>query len=172
MFAEYEVLKEKFERIVKKNKTLDVLDVGTSVATKSLFFVGSGVKIYKYIRYGNMINEAKRMVEAFNAVYTFTKYGSTGIKATLSAIKAGTIAAAGVPTAGLGTLAAIIAFAAIDILLQDFFDWLDNKNVCVLLPLWWNGYPFVSGVNNGKNILLIRDMPTEEDEQDAESFND
>ena len=43
----------------------------------------------------------------------------------------------------------------IDALLDEFFEWFSNKNVCTLLPLWWENYPFVSGVKDGEKILIM-----------------
>ena len=39
---------------------------------------------------------------------------------------------------------------------DEFFEWLSNKNVCILLPLWWENYPFVTGVKDGEKILLMQ----------------
>lgn len=174
IFAEYEILKGKFENIAKRNLSIDGWDAGSTIITKTLFAWRGGGKLYKYIRSGGLISEVKRTVNVFNAAYAFAKQGK-GIKNTLSAIKTATITAAGTPTGGIGSLVAIAVWALVDILVQEIFEWLQNKNVCVLLPLWWKGYPFVSGVNNGENILLIRDMPTKENTggiEELESFNE
>ena len=48
----------------------------------------------------------------------------------------------------------------IDRLLDNIFEWFSNKNVCVLLPLWWENYPFVSGVKDGEKILLVQSNST------------
>ena len=61
---------------------------------------------------------------------------------------------------GLSTMtgpAAIIVFIigiVLDMILKTVFDFIENRNKIVLLPLWFEGRPFVSGVNGGKNILL------------------
>jgi hypothetical protein len=44
---------------------------------------------------------------------------------------------------------------AIDILLDSLFEWLENRNTVVLLPLWWEAEPFIAGVKDGEKILLI-----------------
>ena len=48
----------------------------------------------------------------------------------------------------------------IDAILSEMFEWFSNKNVCTLLPLWWEEYPFVSGVKDGEKILLIKSNST------------
>lgn len=42
----------------------------------------------------------------------------------------------------------------IESLLQEVFDWIRNRNVCVLLPLWFEGYPFISGTQGQRKLLL------------------
>lgn len=87
-----------------------------------------------------------------------------GISSLYKGIKAGVIAVAGAPTGGIGSIVAAVVFIAIDILLSSVIEWFSNKNVCVLLPLWWDGYPFVSGVNGGEKILLMDNNNTATDE--------
>jgi len=79
-------------------------------------------------------------------------------------IKLAIIAVAGVPTGGIGSVAAAMLFIAIDMILGAVIEWFSNKNVCVLLPLWWDGYPFVAGVKDGEKILLMDNNATATDE--------
>ncbi len=81
--------------------------------------------------------------------------GLKGFASIYKGIKAGVILITGVPTAGVGSIISAIVFIAIDILLGAVIEWLSNKNVCVLIPLWWEGYPFVAGVKGGEKILLV-----------------
>lgn len=135
--------------------------------------------IYNGVKYGKVtfsiakniknVVKAGKLVKTYKTAYKAVKIatkGAKGIKAIIGTIKVGSIAAAGAPTAGIGSLVALVLWTLVDILLSEFFKWLDNKNVCVLLPLWWEEYPFVSGVKDGKNILLMDSNAdaTQEDE--------
>jgi beta-N-acetylglucosaminidase len=82
-----------------------------------------------------------------------------GIKGTLAAIKAGTIAVGGM-AGGWPSLVVAAIWMVVDILLDEVFEWLSNKNVCTLLPMWWEGYPFVAGVKDGEKILLMNNNST------------
>ena len=62
-------------------------------------------------------------------------------------------------TLGASLVITVICFV-IDAILSEMFEWFSNKNVCTLLPLWWEEYPFVSGVKDGEKILLIKSNST------------
>ena len=81
-----------------------------------------------------------------------------GLKAMFTAIEAGGAAAAP-ETFGVSLVVTVIMFM-IDVLLDEFFEWFSNKNVCVLLPLWWENYPFVAGVKDGEKILIMKSNST------------
>ena len=162
IFSEYEIISEKIRKKLKGE------EVASFVATVG--FVG--LSAYKVIRYKKAIDNFIQVTDAFKEAYKIAKGTTTGIRATLAAIKTGTITTAGAFTGGVGAIAFTLLFFAIDLLIQEIFEWFSNKNVCVLLPLWWNGYPFVSGVNNGRKILLIRDNPTNDSIEEAPNFND
>lgn len=98
--------------------------------------------------------DAKLVTKAIKGVSNVIK-GAKTAKNILGAIKAGTTAVSTAVAPGIGTIIAAIVWVAIDMLLDSFFDWLDNKNVCVLLPMWWEGYPFVTNVKDGEKILLM-----------------
>ena len=76
-----------------------------------------------------------------------------GIKNVFTAIKTGSLAFAG-ETFG-ASLIITAAVILLECILDTIFEYLSNKNVCVLLPLWWEAYPFVAGVKDGEHILLI-----------------
>lgn len=42
----------------------------------------------------------------------------------------------------------------IERIVHEVFLWIENRNVCVLLPLWFEGYPFISGVQGQRKLLL------------------
>lgn len=111
----------------------------------------------------NAAKDAYKAVQGARVIMKATK----SIKGTLAAIKAGTIAVGGLAGGWPSIIVAIVWFA-IDIALDEVFEWLSNKNVCVLLPMWWEGYPFVAGVKDGEKILLIgsNSNATEENTQD------
>ena len=108
--------------------------------------------------------EGYKVFKGYNAVKAVVGAGK-GIKATLSAIKAGTIAA-GTATTGVGGLVMAAIWIVVDILLGEIFEWLSNRNVCTLLPLWWENYPFVAGVKDGEKILLTSSNAVGTDEND------
>ena len=103
--------------------------------------------LYDMVKTGAAV---KTFMTAFNSVMKAGK----GIKTTLAAIKAGTIAT-GTAAGGVPGLIMAAVWIVVDILLSEVFEWLSNKNVCTLLPLWWEGYPFVSGTKDGEKILLV-----------------
>lgn len=81
-----------------------------------------------------------------------------GIKSGITTIE--TISGAAAPeTLGVSLVITVVAFL-IDRLLDAVFEWFSNKNVCTLLPLWWENYPFVSGVKDGEKILLVQSNST------------
>ena len=54
---------------------------------------------------------------------------------------------------------AIVVKRIFDMALNLLFDgierWLMNRNTVILLPMWWEGEPFISGIKDGEKILLI-----------------
>lgn len=96
-------------------------------------------------------------------VVAYAKWAKTAIKAagfgikTIKAIATGAeIAgvAAAPETCGFSLIISLAAWLLVDVLLDALFEWLDNKNTIVLLPLWREGYPFVTNVKDGEHILL------------------
>lgn len=113
--------------------------------------------LYNMARAGKVVDTfldgyqtATKVYKGYKAVATAGK----GIKTTLAAIKAGTIAT-GAAAGGVPGLIMTVVWIVVDILLDELFEWLSNKNVCTLLPLWWDGYPFVAGTKDGEKILLV-----------------
>lgn len=69
---------------------------------------------------------------------------------------------------GVGWIVSI----AISIILDNIIEYIDNKNVIVLLPLWWEGYPMASLIKDGEHILLIPNNSTATDDtMDSEANN-
>ena len=123
----------------------------------------------------DFVELGKTAYNAFKAAKTGTNI-IKGFKASLLAIE--TAGGAAAPeTLGVSLVATVICFM-IDALLDNFFEWFSNKNVCVLLPLWWENYPFVAGVKDGEKILIMKSNSTatpenrREDAIDVESNDD
>jgi hypothetical protein len=84
------------------------------------------------------------------------------IKNIMTAIKeAGVILA---PETGGLSLVLTLGTLAIDVILNSFIQWLENRNVICLLPLWWEGYPMASCIKDGEHILLIDSNSTATEE--------
>ena len=152
VFSNFEVLRNKFVSAAQKkypalSTASALLHIGVTVMD-----LKAALTIAKNI--GNLA-KGLSFIKKFSDAYKIAKGAATGIKATLAAIKAGTVAVSGAATAGVGSIIALVAWTLVDILLQEFLQWLSNKNVCCLLPLWWENYPFVSGVKDGEKILLM-----------------
>ena len=105
-----------------------------------------------------------------NTLSTFTTAfkGVNGIKSALQALKTSVTTVAGSATGGTGAIVSLVIFQVVDTLLSSFFEWLSNRNVVCLLPLWWESYPFVSNVKDGENILLMPNNATSTDENNRE----
>lgn len=124
---------------------------------------------------------SEKMTNVCNAFYDAYKAGMNADKATdaVKAIKAikninnffgaigkGSIAAVTTIFPG-GALMRAAIWLIIDVLLGEFVEWVTNRNVCCLLPLWWENTTFVSGVSGGTKILLCdsANTPTTEQEE-------
>ena len=56
-----------------------------------------------------------------------------------------------------------------DILLDSLVTWIENRNTIVLLPLWWEGEPFISSIKDGEKILLIPNSYSATEENTGEN---
>ena len=137
-----------------------------------------GYKVYETVKFiqnaSKVIKVSQQFVmigkEILTAVKT-VKNISGIVKGVRSGLNAVAVASGAVApeTLGVSLIITVICFA-IDAILDSIFEWFSNKNVCVLLPLWWENYPFVSGVKDGEKILLIQSNSTatpENKRQDA-----
>ena len=183
--------------IEKANKMLAMLKVG-NIASGIGKDVAIGIVIYKVIRgiknVGNIIKYlslVKDSLEVMNAgIKLFnTTRNAVGALRIINTISKGTEAASllsdaliveSTGIAGAGAVAGVIAggwvFAicviiaiAIDILLDSLFEWIENRNTIVLLPLWWEGKPFICKTKDGEKILLIRDENSGSEENTGEN---
>lgn len=83
-----------------------------------------------------------------------------GISGVLSALKDGTFAVslAGAPeTGGLSVVVGMVAWIAMSVLLDKVIEYLDNRNVIVIVPLYREGYPMANRIKDGEHILLLQD---------------
>ena len=156
LLADMEVARQKMDALCDYVNNWQTADTAYQIASTA----GLGLLIYK---------TAKNMQTAFKVLKTtgeFVKFGKDlykgakacvnvvkGLKTMFTAIEAGGAAAAP-ETLGVSLVVTVIMFM-IDALLDEFFEWFSNKNVCTLLPLWWENYPFVSGVKDGEKILIM-----------------
>ena len=127
------------------NTTLDIAHFGLTVF--------KGKQVYTLVKSFTNLKNLKKILSAFKKDYTIAKAGGTGIKATIAAIQGGSIAA-GTAAGGIPGVVVAAVCLVIDILIDDLLEWFSNKNVVALLPMWWEGYPFVAGVKDGTKILL------------------
>lgn len=113
----------------------------------------TGTAIWKTVKGIKDLYKAGKLASTFWDAFKVARTAGKGISAIIKGVQAGSIAV-GTASGGLPGLIIAALWVVVDILLDELFEWLSNKNVCVLLPLWWQGYPFVSGVKDGDNILL------------------
>ena len=103
----------------------------------------------KTVGFGKSIVGAIKAVEAINSI--------SGI-ADKFALSLNTVGATLAPeTLGLSLAFTFVVSVSVDLALSAVTTWLENRNVCTLLPLWWEGKPFIAGVKDGEKILLIGD---------------
>jgi len=117
--------------------------------------------------YSSVVKTIKRTRRAYHLASLFTKSKVVSVKFALEKLRAG-IGAIVAPT-GIGAVVWFAVSIIIDKLITSVFEWLDNRNVIVLLPMWWENSAFVSGVHSGEKILLMGDylLTDENDQGDA-----
>lgn len=161
LLADMEVARQKMDALCDYVNNWQTADTMYQVASTA----GLGLLIYKTAK--NMqtalkvLKTTKDFVAFGKDLYKGAKAGVNvvkGLKTMFTAIEAGGAAAAP-ETLGVSLVVTVIMFM-IDALLDEFFEWFSNKNVCTLLPLWWENYPFVSGVKDGEKILIMKSNST------------
>lgn len=161
LFADFELMRSKFIEANRRIKIMNAHQTAQAIIGKPLI-IGLTIKSVKALK--NM-NYFSKVVGTFVEAYQGAKIG-TGIKATWTAISAGLKEAGGVTGPGIVVVLAITFI--LDKLIGELFEWIENKNVVCLLPMWWNDYPFVCRTKDGKKILLMdgNNTATEEDRED------
>ena len=179
LLADMEVARQKMDDLCNyMNNSKKAGTVYQAIST-----AGLGLLIYKTARSMQSAFTVRKTTKDFaNFGKNLFKGAKTGVnvvkglKNMFTAIEAGGAAAAP-ETLGVSLVATVICFM-IDALLDEFFEWFSNKNVCTLLPLWWENYPFVSGVKDGEKILIMKSNSTatsenrREDATEVESNDD
>lgn len=173
VFSDFEVLRSKLSSTIDHNNFVSNLFTGADVLMGIRYGYATfriAKNIYDLVSTGTfMATTAINMGKAMRAAKIIK--GASGIiskiKNAAALINAAVSGALAAPTAGIGSAISWIVFIAVDLLLSAAEDWLANANTCALLPLWWDGYPFVSGVKDGKHILIQDTVSnaTQEDKQ-------
>lgn len=154
--AEIETMRQNMIDAYKHRKLINGLDTVQTIVTDAIS-VGvaayKGVQIFGFIKNLCKLETLTKMATAFLEKFRFATKAGKNLKTIIAGIKAGSVAA-GTAAGGFPGIIAAAVWFVIDILIDDLFEWLSNKNVVVLLPMWWEGYPFVAGVKDGTKILL------------------
>lgn len=166
IFANFEVLREKYLSAVHDRSVANGFHTGWDITSDVLHGVALTRVTYNLVKtakkLGGIVNMASEVVTAYKAA----KLAGTGIKAIYSGIMASCVKA----SSFAGPYAPLIwaGLFIIDKLIGDFLEWLENRNVVCLLPMWWEDYPFVYNTKDGKKILLMdsNSNATDEDRSD------
>ena len=187
-YADYISVIDRNDRLQSQLKfygLLDNFEAGVGIAKKILV----GEQIFHTIRAaknaGGIIKGIKAVKGTYDTIKTVGKIKSIHTlkqimdsivmvsRGVESAEEAGLAIAGGsaVFTGGLSLAAFVIISIAIDTLLGGIVHWLENRNTIVLLPLWWEGSPFISGIKDGEKILLIKNENNgSEENTEADGF--
>ena len=178
IFANYEVMREKYAAAVRGTTIMTVfgwditdkdLVSGLGAATTAMEWGRTAFAAAQIIKIVRAVKNVGGFVAAVNKAVNGIKTAMAaykGFKAVYQGIKWGVSAAAGSVSFGVGTAISLIIFELVDWVISQVFEWLSNKNVVCLLPMWWQNYPFVTGVKDGEKILLIPSNATATDEND------
>lgn len=158
LFANFEVLREKYLSAVDDVSKFSTGHMIANTINNALVIGDTFLLVKKAKDIGGVIGLARKFVAGYKEI----KAVSTGIRATYTAIMAGIKEA----SAFAGPYAILIwaGLFILDKIVDAFFEWLENKNVVCLLPLWWEDYPFVYNTKDGKKILLMDSNSTATDE--------
>lgn len=168
LLADMEVARQKMDDLCNHINNSEKVNTVYQVGSDVLLVARTGMHIYDTVKHiqsvTKVLKKIKDFVELGKTAYNAFKTAKTGVnivkgfKAALTAVEVAGGAAAP-ETLGVSLVATVICFM-IDAVLDEFFEWFSNKNVCTLLPLWWENYPFVSGVKDGEKILIMKSNST------------
>lgn len=186
LVANMEVARQKMEAMYQQARQVAIWDDRQNAVMAGINITIIGMHIWDTVKHVQSVYKVLKTTKDFAAlgknVYNAVKAAKVGfniVKGFKTALTAVEVAggAAAPETFGVSLVITVICFL-IDIILDAVFEWFSNKNVCVLLPLWWENYPFVSGVKDGEKILLIPSNSTatpenrREDATEIESNDD
>ena len=186
LVANMEVARQKMEAMYQQARQVAIWDDRQNAVMAGINITIIGMHIWDTVKHVQSVYKVLKTTKDFVAlgknVYNAVKAAKVGfniVKGFKTALTAVEVAggAAAPETFGVSLVITVICFL-IDIILDAVFEWFSNKNVCVLLPLWWENYPFVSGVKDGEKILLIPSNSTatpenrREDATEVESNDD
>lgn len=168
LLADMEVARQKMDTLCNNMNNWQTANTVYQAVSDTLLVARTGMYIYDTVKHiqsvTKVLKKTKDFVELGKTAYNAFKAAKTGTNI-IKGFKAGLLAietaggAAAPETLGVSLVATVICFM-IDALLDEFFEWFSNKNVCTLLPLWWENYPFVSGVKDGEKILIMKSNST------------
>lgn len=163
LVANMEVARQKMEAMYQQARQVAIWDDRQNAVMAGINITIIGMHIWDTVKHVQSVYKVLKTTKDFVAlgknVYNAVKAAKVGfniVKGFKTALTAVEVAggAAAPETFGVSLVITVICFL-IDIVLDAVFEWFSNKNVCVLLPLWWENYPFVSGVKDGEKILLM-----------------
>ena len=167
--AEIEIGRQKIIDAYDKKRKFNKLNTAQTVVTDAIS-VGvaafKGKQIYGFVK--NLCNVKTLVTIAKEFIGPIKKLKGTAvtIKSLITAVRAGSIAAGSAAGGFPGVILAALWFV-VDMLIDNLFEWFSNKNVVALLPMWWEGYPFVAGVKDGTKILLCDNNSTSTDDESS-----
>jgi hypothetical protein len=151
-------------RLIKNGESLGQGLKDAGGVLKSVYdYATLGKEGAKGVKVGKSVATTVRTIASMNKLAKGTK----DLTAAANALKTGS--AAGGP---LVFAIVTIVLWAIGLLLDNLFTYLKNRNTVLLLPLWWEGKPFVSGIKGAEKILLIPDENAGSNENTGENGGD
>lgn len=149
------------------NKGLTGLDiVSLNKWRKAVWTTYKGVKAGEaFMDISGIAKGIAGVKEAYSAVKT-----ARNLKNIVNVVKAGSAAINAAPI--IGQIIYIGVWLVVDGILSDIIEWFENKNVVTLLPMWYENYPFVAGVKDGENILVMKSNANATEENNDTSTDD
>ena len=118
---------------------------------KNIYRIAKGARdIAKTAKFFKGTRTAFHFIKNLNNI----KNGLNIAKGVKDGIAVGGVAAAP-ETFGISIAIALIVDMILNVFLDGLETWLKNRNTVQLLPMWWEGDPFISGIKDGEKILLI-----------------
>lgn len=174
VFSEYKAAAEAVQTAKTAYETTKdikkLADIGKAVKEASSVSQG----FVNFFRGAAGVREATEAVEAAKGALEVAKLTGDAAKVA-EATKNLTAAESALATAGAaGGAASAVASAgitivialAIQVILDRVFEWLEQRNMVTLLPLWYYEQPWVAGIKGGKDILIMGSLSNATEEGD------